>query len=80
MIGVVHLLQSYTRDTKMIKFLKKLFEKNRKVVPTVVEVEEPLISKEELEWQLQLQKELNARSREMTEYMQKGLSKFLYGK
>lgn len=64
----------------MIKFLKKLFGKNRKVVPTVTEVEEPLMSKEELEWQLQLQKELNARRREMTEYMQKGLSKFLYGK
>lgn len=64
----------------MIKFLKKLFGKNRKVVPTVVEVEEPLISKEEIEWQLELQKRLNARSREMTEYMQKGLSNFLYGK
>ena len=64
----------------MIKFLKKLFGKNRKVVPTVAKVEEPLLSKEELEWNLELQKELNARSREMTEYMQKGLSKFLYGK
>ena len=64
----------------MIRLLKKLFGKNRKVAPTEVKVEEPLISKEEIEWQLELQKRLNARSREMTEYMQKGLSKFLYGK
>lgn len=64
----------------MIKLLKKFFGKNRKVAPTVVEVEEPLLSKEELEWELELQKELNARGRELTEYMQKGLSKFLYGK
>lgn len=64
----------------MIRLLKKLFGKNRKVAPTEVKVEEPLLSKEEIEWQLELQKELNARSREMTEYMQKGLSNFLYGK
>ena len=64
----------------MIKLLKKLFGKNHKTVQTVSKVEEPLMSKEELEWELELQKELNARSREMTEYMQKGLSKFLYGK
>lgn len=64
----------------MIRLLKKLFWKNRKVAPTEVKVEEPLISKEEIEWQLELQKRLNARSRELTEYMQKGLSKFLYGK
>lgn len=64
----------------MIKILKKLFGKNHKVAPTVVKVEEPLLSKEELEWQLKLQKELNARGRELTEYMQKGLSNFLYGK
>ena len=64
----------------MIRLLKKLFGKNRKVVPTEVKVEEPLLSKEEIEWQIELQKELNARGREMTEYMQKGLSKFLYGK
>lgn len=64
----------------MIKLLKKLFGKNRKVAPTVVKVEEPLLSKEEIEWQIELQKRLNARSRELTEYMQKGLSKFLYGK
>ena len=64
----------------MIKLLKKLFGKNRKVAPTEVKVEEPLLSKEEIEWQIELQKRLNARSREMTEYMQKGLSKFLYGK
>lgn len=63
----------------MIKLLKKLL-KNRKVAPTVVKVEEPLLSKEELEWQLKVQKDLNARSREMTEYMQKGLSNFIYGK
>lgn len=63
----------------MIKLLKKLL-KNRKVAPTVVKVEEPLLSKEELEWQMKVQKDLNARSREMTEYMQKGLSNFLYGK
>ena len=63
----------------MIKLLKKLFGKNHKTVQTVSKVEEPLMSKEELEWELELQKELNARSREMTEYMQKGLSKFLYG-
>lgn len=64
----------------MIRLLKKLFGKNRKVAPTEVKVEEPLISKEEIEWQLELQKRLNARSREITEYMQKGLSNFLYGK
>jgi hypothetical protein len=64
----------------MIRLLKKLFGKNRKVVPTVEKVEEPLMSKEELDWELELQKELNARGREMTEYMQKGLSNFLYGK
>ena len=64
----------------MIRLLKKLFGKNRKVAPTEVKVEEPLISKEEIKWQLELQKRLNARSREMTEYMQKGLSKFLYRK
>ena len=64
----------------MIKLLKKLFGKNRKVAPTEVKVEEPLISKEEIEWQIELQKRLNARSRELTEYMQKGLSEFLYGK
>lgn len=64
----------------MIKLLKKLFWKNRKVAPTEVKVEEPLISKEEIEWQLELQKRLNARSRELTEYMQKHLSNFLYGK
>lgn len=64
----------------MIRLLKKLFGKNRKVAPTEVKVEEPLISKEEIEWQLELQKRLNARSRELTEYMQKGLSEFLYGK
>ena len=64
----------------MIRLLKKLFGKNRKVAPTEVKVEEPLISKEEIEWQLELQKRLNARSREMTEYMQKYLSNFLYGK
>ena len=63
----------------MIKLLKKLFGKNHEVAPTVSKVEEPLMSKEELEWELGVQKELNARSREMTEYMQKGLSKFLYG-
>ena len=80
MIGVVHLLHLFTRDTKMIRLLKKLFGKNRKVAPTEVKVEEPLISKEEIEWQLELQKRLNARSRELTEYMQKGLSEFLYGK
>lgn len=50
----------------MIKLLKKLL-KNRKVAPTVVKVEEPLLSKEELEWQLKVQKDLNARSREMME-------------
>lgn len=66
MIGVVHLLQSYTRGIKMIRLLKKLL-KNRKVAPTVVKVEEPLLSKEELDWQLKVQKDLNARSREMTE-------------
>jgi hypothetical protein len=64
----------------MIRLLKKLFWKNRKVVPTVSKVEEPLMSEEELEWELKLQKELNARGRELTEYMQKGLSNFLYGK
>jgi hypothetical protein len=64
----------------MIKLLKKLFGKNRKVAPTEVKVEEPLLSKEEIEWQIELQKRLNARSRELTEYMQKGLSEFLYGK
>jgi len=64
----------------MIRLLKKLFGKNHKVTPTEVKVEEPLLSKEEIEWQIELQKELNARGREMTEYMQKGLSKFLYGK
>ena len=64
----------------MIRILKKLFGKNRKVAPTVVKVEEPLLSKEEIEWELKLQKELNARGRELTEYMQKGLSNFLYGK
>ena len=80
MIGEVHLSHLFTRDTKMIRLLKKLFWKNRKVAPTEVKVEEPLISKEEIEWQLELQKRLNARSRELTEYMQKGLSKFLYGK
>lgn len=64
----------------MIRFLKKLFGKNRKVAPTEVKVEEPLISKEEIEWQLELQKRLNARSREISEYMQKYLSNFLYGK
>jgi hypothetical protein len=64
----------------MIRLLKKLFGKNRKVAPTEVKVEEPLLSKEEIEWQIELQKELNARSRELTEYMQKGLSNFLYGK
>lgn len=63
----------------MIKLLKKLL-KNRKVAPTVAKVEEPLLSKEELDWQLKVQKDLNARSREMTEYMQKGLSNFIYGK
>lgn len=63
----------------MIRLLKKLL-KNRKVAPTVAKVEEPLLSKEELEWELELQKELNARGRELTEYMQKGLSNFLYGK
>lgn len=57
----------------MIKLLKKLFWKNRKVAPTVAKVEEPLLSKEELEWQMKVQKDLNARSREMTEYMQKHL-------
>ena len=61
----------------MIKLLKKLL-KNRKVAPTVVKVEEPLLSKEELEWQLKVQKDLNAISREMTE--QKQLSNFPYGK
>ena len=66
MIGEVHLSQSYTRGIKMIKLLKKLL-KNRKVAPTVVKVEEPLLSKEELDWQLKVQKDLNARSREMTE-------------
>jgi hypothetical protein len=64
----------------MIKLLKKLFGKNRKVAPTEVKVEEPLLSKEEIEWQIELQKRLNARGRELTEYMQKGLSEFLYGK
>jgi hypothetical protein len=64
----------------MIRLLKKLFGKNRKVAPTEVKVEEPLLSKEEIEWQIELQKRLNARSRELTEYMQKGLSEFLYGK
>jgi hypothetical protein len=64
----------------MIRLLKKLFGKNRKVAPTKVKVEEPLLSKEEIEWQIELQKRLNARSRELTEYMQKGLSEFLYGK
>ncbi len=64
----------------MIKLLKKLFGKNHKVVPTVAKVEEPLMSKEELEWELKVQKDLNARGRELTEYMQKGLSNFLYGK
>lgn len=64
----------------MIRLLKKLFGKNRKVAPTEVKVEEPLISKEEIEWQLELQKRLNARSREISEYMQKYLSNFLYGK
>lgn len=64
----------------MIRLLKKLFGKNRKVAPTEVKVEEPLMSEEELEWGLKLQKELNARGRELTEYMQKGLSNFLYGK
>lgn len=63
----------------MIKLLKKLL-KNRKVAPTLVKVEEPLLSKEELDWGLKVQKDLNARSREMTEYMQKGLSNFPYGK
>jgi len=80
MIGVVHLLQLFTRGINMIRLLKKLFWKNRKVVPTVSKVEEPLMSEEELEWELKLQKELNARGRELTEYMQKGLSNFLYGK
>ena len=61
----------------MIKLLKKLFGKNRRVIPTLTEAD---LSKEELDWQLELQKELNARGREMTEYMQKGLSNFLYGK
>lgn len=64
----------------MIRLLKKLFGKNHKVAPTVSKVEEPLMSEEELEWGLKLQKELNARGRELTEYMQKGLSNFLYGK
>jgi hypothetical protein len=64
----------------MIRLLKKLFGKNRKVAPTEVKVEEPLLSKEEIEWQIELQKRLNARGRELTEYMQKGLSEFLYGK
>lgn len=50
----------------MIKLLKKLL-KNRKVAPTVAKVEEPLLSKEELDWQLKVQKDLNARSREMME-------------
>ena len=61
----------------MIKLLKKLFGKNRRVIPTITEAD---LSKEELEWQLELQKRLNARGRELTEYMQKGLSNFLYGK
>lgn len=61
----------------MIRLLKKLFGKNRRVIPTLTEAD---LSKEELEWQWKVQKDLNARSREMTEYMQKGLSKFLYGK
>ena len=61
----------------MIKLLKKLFGKNCRVIPTITEAD---LSKEELEWQLELQKRLNARGRELTEYMQKGLSNFLYGK
>lgn len=61
----------------MIRLLKKLFGKNRRVIPTLTEAD---LSKEELDWQLELQKELNARGRELTEYMQKGLSNFLYGK
>ena len=61
----------------MIKFLKKLFGKNRRVIPTITEAD---LTKEELEEDLELQKQLHARSREMTAYMQKGLSEFLYGK
>lgn len=61
----------------MIRLLKRLFGKNRRVIPTLTEAD---LSKEELDWQLELQKELNARGRELTEYMQKGLSNFLYGK
>ena len=34
----------------MIRLLKKLFGKNHKVAPTVSKVEEPLMSKEELDW------------------------------
>lgn len=61
----------------MIRLLKKLFRKNRRVIPTITEAD---LSKEELEWELELQKQLHARGRELTAYMQKGLSNFLYGK